>query len=287
TWQVRDTTRDDGSWVTDEAAYNAGEAGVVSNTTSVTGTPIGGGDPVTDTADAVISIVAYPPGVQVSKSVDPTTELYVPMAGTTPAEDYPSATFTLVANSNSVTPASYVRVTDPAGCTDAEDVAVCQTEATADGATGDPFASDHTWLTEESLFDRFDLTGVDISASIPAEVDLEASTVWLLHAADGQLTSTSTTAAAANELTAADLADVVAISVTYTGPEAATITAQNRLTVQLETQLRPTLRISGADQVLSANDREQVPNRVFAQSYDTILNDGVLTGADAAASARL
>src|SRR5699024_5588912 len=32
---------------------------------------------------------------------------------------------------------------------------------------------------------------------------------------------------------------------------------------------------------------EQVPNRVFAQSYDTILNDGVLTGADAAAAARL
>src|SRR5699024_10889587 len=103
TWQVRDTTRSDDSWVTDVAEYNAGEAGVVDNTTSVTGTPIDGGDPVTETEDAVINLVAYDPGVQVVKSVDPDTELYVPMAGSDP-DTYPSATFTLVANSNSVTP---------------------------------------------------------------------------------------------------------------------------------------------------------------------------------------
>lgn len=286
TWQVRDTTRTDGSWVTDEAVYNAGEAGVVSNTTSVTGTPIGGGETVTDRDDAVISIVAYPPGVQVTKSVDPTTELYVPMAGAD-ADSYPSATFTLTANSNSVTPASHVRITDPAGCTDAEGVAVCQTEGTADGATGDPFATDYTWLTEQSLFDRFDLTGLDIAASIGEQVDLEQTVVWLLHYTDGAVSTTSTTATAANELAATDLADVVAISVTFTGPELATITADNSLTVQLETQLRPTLRIGGENQVLSAGDREPVPNRVFAQSYDPLLNDGVLTGANDSASALL
>ncbi|WP_159621025.1 DUF5979 domain-containing protein [Ruania rhizosphaerae] len=284
TWRLRDQLRSDGSWITDEAVYNAGEPGVVDNTTSVTGTPIGGDDPVTDSDNAVITITTTPPGVQVGKSVDPTSELYVPMEGTTEPGDYPTATFTLTARNDSVTPASYVRLMDPPACTDAENISVCQSEASEAGALADPFTADIDWLREGSPFDRFTLTGLDISAGIADQVDLAESVVWLLHE-DG--TTSQVVAEDANDLTAPDLADVIGLSVTYAGADLATITSDNTLSVVLETQLRTTLRSTGEQQLLSANDHLQIPNRVFAQSYDPLLNDGALTGANASAAVGL
>ncbi|GAA4429190.1 hypothetical protein GCM10023169_31180 [Georgenia halophila] len=293
TWQIRDTMRPSGDWVTDVATYNTADAGTVDNTAGILAIPVGGGTPVTDEGSDEIVITNAPPGVTVAKAVDPTTDLYVPMAGTD-ASRYPTATFTLTAQNDSVSKASYVRVTDPPACTDAADIELCQSAGTAAGATADPFTADIDWLTAAGLgnpFDRFDLTGIRIGASIADQVDLAATTVWLLRYADGGYTTEQTTAAAAVAMDAAQLADVVGISVTFQDADPAvdggSITADNRLTVELDTVLRTTIRSTGEPQTVAANDRVSVPNRVFAQSYDPILNDGAVNGAQASATPRL
>ncbi|TDE98814.1 DUF11 domain-containing protein [Occultella glacieicola] len=293
TWQLRDQMRPSGDWVTGEALYNTPDAGGVNNTALLEATPTGGGEPATDTADDTIIVQDFGPGVEVTKSADPTTDLYIPVAGT-PAQNYPTTTFTMTANSDSVARASYVRVTDPPACTDAGEVSLCQSAGTAAGAIGDPFTADVEWLTAGGIgnpFDRFDLTAVRIGASIPAEVDLAASPVWLLRYDAGTYSTEQSTAAAVNATDRADLADVVGISVTFQGSDPATtggtITAANRLTVSLDAQARTTVRSTGADQVVGAGQRVDVTNRVFAQSYDPILSDGVVTGDQAAASVQL
>lgn len=180
-----------------------------------------------------------PPGVTVTKAASPAAPLYVPVEGTA-AERFPSATFTMSAQSNSVAKASYVRVMDPPACTDSESIALCQSDGTVAGALADPFTEGVDWLTnagQGSPFDRFDLTGVSIAASIPAQVDLGASTAWLLRYSGGTYTTEATTAAAVNAMTTADLADVVGVSVTFQGSDPATtggtITAANVLTMTM------------------------------------------------------
>ncbi|WP_163541644.1 DUF5979 domain-containing protein [Occultella kanbiaonis] len=292
-WQVRDQMRPGGEWVTGEATYNTPDPGVVNNTALLAATPVGGGTAATDTADDTIVVVDYGPGVAVAKTAAPNTNLYVPVAGA-PADSYPATTFTITANSDSVARASYVRVTDPPACTDADEVSVCQSPGTAAGATADPFTADVDWLGDAGIgnpFDRFDVTAVRIGTSIPDQVDLSASVVWLLRHDGAGYASEQSTAAAVNAMSAADLADVVGISVTFQGTDPAstggTITAANRLTVTIDARARTTLRSTGADQVVAAGERLDVPNRVFAQSYDPILAEGIPTGDQAAAPVQL
>ena len=234
-----------------------------------------------------------PPGVVVTKTVSPTSSVYVPMAGTA-ASSFPTAVFTIKAHSDSVSAASYVRVMDSPVCTDAAAIGLCESPATAAGAVADPFTPGVQWLTaagQGNPFDRFDLTKATISASISSQVDLGASTVWLLHYSAGAYSTTSHTASEVNAMTAGQLADVVGIAVTYQGADPATdggtISSSNTLTVKLDTRLRTNLRVSGDPQVVAANERVDVLNRAFAQSYDPVLNDGVQTGAVAAATAKL
>ncbi|MGM7680249.1 DUF5979 domain-containing protein [Microbacterium sp. A94] len=285
-WQIRDKKRSDDTWVTEGALYNTADAGVVDNTVRIDGTPNDGGAVVSDTDNDTILITNPGPGVRVNKTVSDAGPLYVPMEGTD-AASYPTTTFTLKAHNNSVSKASYVRVTDPATCVDGDPVADCQTAATVAGAVGDPFTADVEWLTasgQGNPFERFDLKNVTISANISAQVDLAASTVWLLRYENGEYTSTPTTASVVNAASAEDLASVVGISVTFQGTDPAntggTITAANGLNVVLETQLRTTLRSTGVPQVVPANEKVDVSNRVFAQSYDPILADGTGTGAN-------
>jgi uncharacterized repeat protein (TIGR01451 family) len=288
TWEIRTTTRVGGDWVTAQGVYNvSGESnkGVVDNTVGISATPLGGGDPATDVGSDTIILLDPVPGVLVTKTVMPADPIFVPRVGTTDAAAYPTARFSIVANNNSVARASYVRVMDPARCTTAAQIAACQSAGTVAGALENPFASDVDWLDPgevDSPFDRFDLVDVTIAASIPAEVDLAASTVWLLRYNAGAYTTGQVTAAAVNAMDAAALADVVGISVTFQGatPTASggTITAANDLQITLDTRLRTTLRSTGAPQVLTAGQTVTVRNAAFAQSYDPILRNGALTG---------
>ena len=285
TWEIRDQKRSDGSWVIDTALYNTPDAGLVENTTRIDGETLATGAVHSDSDADTILITNPGPGVTVRKSVTPTTALHVPFPGTTPSS-YPTATYTLEARNDSVSYASYLRVTDPPACADGEAMSVCQSAGTVAGAKADPFTDGIDWLTgpgQGNPFERFDLRRVTISAAIAGQVDLAASTVWLLRYADGDYTTEQTTAAAVNAMAADALADVVGISVTFQGPDPAatggTISHANVLKIVMDTQLRPTLRSSGATQIVSANERVGVANRVFAQSYDPILSDGDKTGA--------
>jgi len=298
TWQLRNVMRGSTNWVTDTANYNTATAGIVDNTVQIDATPAVEGPTATHRANATIQLQGFPPGVTVSKAVSPTSDMYVPMAGT-PAASYPSATFTVTGKNNSVVRAGYVRVMDSPACTDADPILTCEGPATAVGAVADPFTPGVQWLTAAGMgnpFDRFDLRDVTIAASIPAEVDLTASVVWLLHYDIGTDTYSTTSHFASgvggvNSMTASDLSDVVGISVTFQGSDPATaggsITASNNLTVTLVTRLRTDLRVSGVAQTVAANVKVSVPNRAFAQSYDVVLNDGIKTGALNAATPRL
>lgn len=293
TWTLRDKTRVSDQWVTDALTYNNVSAGVVDNTATLAATPIGGGADVTSAATDSIVITNPGPGVTVSKAVSPTTPMYVPLEGTA-AASYPTAVFTVTARSNSVSAASYVRVMDSPVCSDTAPIVDCESPGTAAGALADPFTGGFEPLGVTGMgnpFDRFNLTDVTISASIPAQVDLDESTVWLLHYNAGVYSTTSHAATDVNAMTAGALEDVVAVSVTFQDTDPAndggSITSTNTLTLRLNVQLRTHYRVSGEPQTLAANNTVNVPNRAFAQSYDPIVNDGVQTGALAAVNARL
>ncbi|WP_141014695.1 DUF5979 domain-containing protein [Nocardioides sambongensis] len=283
TWELRDQKRSDGSWVVEDELYNTADAGLVDNTTRITGTPVGGGADVTATDNDTIQILDPDPGVEVEKSVNPTSDVHTPPAGS-PADAYPSATWRIVASNTSTAPASYVRVTDPATCSDT-DLLGCQSPPSPADAVADPFDTDVDHLTDAdtpNAFERFDATAITIGASIPAQVDLTASTVWLLRYAGGSYTTEQTTAAAVNAMTAAQLSDVVGISVTYqpTAPATSggTITQANDLSIVIVSRLRATLRSSGEPLVLRAGQTYDQVNRGYAQAYDPITSPDVRTG---------
>ncbi|MDQ6523703.1 DUF5979 domain-containing protein [Nocardioides sp. LHD-245] len=283
-WQVRDKARSDGAFVVADRDYNTPDEGIVDNDTELRGTPVGGGAPVTDTASDTIQILDPDPVVAVTKAVTPTAQVHVPPVGT-PAGSYPTATWVLKGNNGSTARASYVRLTDPATCTDTT-VADCESDADAAGAHADPFDLDADHLGSASRpnpMERFDITGITIAASKPGQIDPAATVVWLLRYDEATQTYSSeqSTMAAVNA-GVSDPGTVVGVSVTFQHTDPATsggtITGDNDLTVSLATRLRPTLRSTGADQVLRAGDTVDVVNRVFAQSYDPVVGPGVKTG---------
>lgn len=294
TWQLRNVKRSAPSvWVTGGADYNTVDKGTVENTVLISGTTADN-QTTTDTAEDTIKVADQDPLVTVSKSVA-TGAIQVPAPGTVDASAYPTDSYTLTARNGSTTGASYVRVTDPAACTDSA-LGQCQTTGDAAGALADPFKDNADvkagvldTAATPNPFNRQDITKVTIGASIPAQVDLGQSTVWLLHftpgaegSTTGTYTTTSTTAAAVNAMTAAELADVVGISVTFQGADPATnggsITQGNALTVKIDTQVRATLRTTGADFIPNTDDLRVSNNRVFAQSYDPVTSPTIKTG---------
>ncbi|WP_240200478.1 DUF5979 domain-containing protein [Cellulosimicrobium cellulans] len=284
-WQVRSTTRATGDWVTQETPLNGDDPGTVVNTAGIEALPAAGGDPARDTDSATISLVDHAPGVAVTKSASPTQPVLVPRDGSDAAR--PTATFTVQAQSTSVSRASFVRVTDPAACSETtRGVGGCQTDGTAEAAVADPFAGDVDWLAPggvASPFDRYDVTAVRIDASLAHEVDLSASTAWVLHrTADGAFVSERTTAADLVSWGPERLADVVGVSVTFQGSDPATtggtISAANRLTLTLDTVLRTHVRSTGEPLTLRAGETVEVTNRAFAQSSDPVLAPGARTG---------
>ncbi len=290
-WQVRNTTRSTGDWVTESRTYNTATPGVVSNVVTLDAVRVDGTDSVA--ADDPITIMNPGTGVWIRKQVNPTTPMYVPDEGVD-ANLFPAARFVVEARNNSVSRASYLRVTDSPGCLDTAPVTDCETPATAADAVADPFDTSIDWLTRNegnNPFDRFTLTNIDVVASAPSEIDRDASIVWLLRYNAGVYTTEQTTVTAAHALPANALTDVVGVSVTYQGTNPSvtggTISSTNTLQLVLDVRARTHLRSSGAVQDLVANQTVQVPNGAVAQSYDVVLNPGEQNGAYATATAVL
>lgn len=282
TWQVRDSSRVGGEFVTGDDLYNTADQGIVDNTVGLEGTDPDGGT-ATDVDNDTIRILDQPPAVDVEKSVTP-DELLIPPADS-PAGSYPTAEFVITGNNESTSRASYVRLTDPAPCEDGT-LNECATANTAAGAGADPFAGITSWDdfgTVANPFDRFDIESVTFAASISEEVDLAATRVWLLRYSDGAFSSTPTTAAAVNA-GGIDLSDVVGISVAFQGSNPATsggtLTSENDLTISIDARVRGTIRSTGAVQALDPNQTVDVTNRTFAQSYDPITADADVVARD-------
>jgi fimbrial isopeptide formation D2 family protein len=285
TWQVRNTTRSSGAFVTQETALNGGE-GTVDNVAGITGTPLGGGDPSTDTDSEAITLTYSEPGVRVTKTATPGQPVHVPREGS--GAEQPTISYTATAQSTAVARASYVRITDPAGC--GESAGTCQSVGNAAGATGDPFTADVDWLRPggvQSPFDRLDITAVTVDVSRPAEVDLDQSVAWVLrHDADApegeRYVSERTTIADLVTWAPERLADVVGVSVTFQAPDpggqGGTITAANRLTLNVATALRTHVRSTGEPVELRAGQTVDTVNRAFGQSYDPVLAPTTETG---------
>lgn len=283
TWQLRDKARSDGRFVTSKASYNTDTAGRVDNTTSLTGKPLAGGADVEASDNDTILIIDQMPAAKVEKTAAPTVDVFTPPVGT-PAADYPTETWSIVGHNNSTAKASYVRLTDPATCTDTS-LGDCTSAGTAAGAVADPFDTAANYLSDTDVanpFQRFDATKITIAASKGGQIDPAASKVWLLHFNSGTYTTTSHTITEANALTETALADVVGVSVTFQHTDPATsggtITQDNDLSITIESKLRATVRSSGDKLVLKAGETLDVPNRVFVQSYDPILAEGVTEG---------
>lgn len=283
TWQIRTKTRVGGDFVTADLVYNAADPGVVDNTVRLDATRPDNST-ATDTGDDKITILEQPSGVDVGKTVTP-AQLLVPPANA-PTASYPTARFVLTGRNTSTAAASFVRLTDPSTCADGA-LSACTTPNTAAGATANPFAGITGWAdfgTVANPFDRFNAEDITIAASIGDEVDLAATTVWLLTYSGGTFTPVQTTAAAVNAMTTAQLADVVGISVAFQGTNPAanggSITSANNLTVTIDARVRGTVRSTGADQALNANQTVPVTNRVFAQSYDPVLHGDTATSID-------
>jgi len=268
-WQLRNDLRDKSvdpayPWVTATQSFNDAAAGTISNTVGVSGvqngTPIG-----PRTASDSVVLIDQPPAVNVTKTSQK-AQMVVPQPGDVDPSGYPTNDFTITATNDSSSRASYVRVTDPMPCGPST-LGNCLS-APEDWAA-DPYAG-KTYNAVLNSFERFTLTGIDFGVNT-TQVDTAQSTVTLWHrSATGILTTSTLSLSAADALGAADLTDVVGVSVLYQGTDPATrggSIAKAAMTMTLHTQLRVTLR----SQPLTFVQPFTVDNYTFAQSYDPIL----------------
>ncbi|WP_179951024.1 DUF5979 domain-containing protein [Xylanimonas oleitrophica] len=292
-WEVRNTRRSDGEFVTPASDLGGGDPGTAATTARITAVPAGGGAAATAADSATIVLDDQPPGVRVTKSATPGGPVHVPREGS--GAPQPVITYGATASSTSVSRASYVRITDPAPCAEVTENR-CQSGGDHGGALGDPFAADVDWLRPggvESPFERLDVTAVQAAASRPGEVDLAASTAWVVRYAAGapaaqRYVTERTTIADLVTWTPQRLADVVGVSVTFQGPHpeehGGTISAANDLQLTLQTTVRTHVRSTGEPVEMRAGQTVDTVNRAFAQSYDPVLAPTTRTGDVAGAS---
>lgn len=257
-WQLRNVQRDivdpAHPWVT---------AGSVQNTVGVTG--VLDGDIVGPvTGEDTVVLLDQPPLVSLDKTSSRST-IVVPHLGDVDPAGYPTNSFTLTAKNQSTARASYIRVTDPSPCSAGQEGS-CLSAATDWAA--DPFAG--ATYTAANTFERFDLTRI-VSTAPAGQVDVDATKVTLWHrAADGTTSVSVVSLRTATGYAAADLADVVGVSVVYQGASpqttGGTIESGTSLVLTLETRVRATVR-SGTAAVTAAT----VDNHAFAQGYDPVL----------------
>lgn len=263
--QVRDTSDGGKKWVTGDRAYNmradddAPISGSVDNTMSTRAFPESG-PAITRSANDHVLIVDPAMTVNASKNVTPSS-LVIPQPDVA-ASAYPTATYTTTVKNTSPTKTWQLRLSDPSDCTGAGDQSVC-TFAGYDPAT--------------NPFEEVNLTGLAIGIPSTSGVQEELTVVSLLHrAADGTLSTTTATKAEAEALTAAQLADVVGVSVLFEGTNADGATgsggsiAQNaEMTVVMQVKLRPTTRAGNI-----APQPGTVTNRVVTRLHDQVIPGG-------------
>ena len=259
-WELRNTVRDSSDttdqWVTALETYNRPDAGVVRNTVGVTATPTTGA-PETASDFADITIVQTPPTVEATKSVTPST-ITIPRPGVD-SEDYPQATYTTTVQNTSPTAVSQLRLTDPSLCVDSAScsftVADVPFVAAAYDATRNPF-------------ERLNLIGLNIEFSGASGITQAEIHLWMRDGSGNLSVAGPYTEAAAEALTPQQLTDVVGVTALFSGitAEGGTVISGAQATVTLQTQLRETLRSSGA-----AMTAESVPNSVLVGVHDNVL----------------
>jgi uncharacterized repeat protein (TIGR01451 family) len=268
-WNLRNVVRvvdDAGRWVTATHGYNDDDPATVWNTVGVSGVqngaPVGPREGRDD-----ITLIDQPPSVVTAKSVDRDI-VPIPVPGEVPADGYPQVTYTVTAHNDSTSRASYLRVTDPMPCTDAT-VQECVSDA-ADWSA-DPYAG-ASYDAASNPFERLDLTAISFAIPANAGVDASASIVTLWkRGPDGTLTTETVTVAAAAALTAAQLADVVGVSVVYQGANPATTGGTIATGVDLGMTLTTRVRVTERSTGVEAIDPVVVTNDAFAQTYDPVL----------------
>ncbi|MDR1427469.1 MAG: hypothetical protein LBJ08_06910, partial [Bifidobacteriaceae bacterium] len=283
-WQLRNQKRSNGEWVTATATYNYKDdggqdfaTGVVRSTVRLDGTRMNGRPVlIQDSSRALVFIADTPPSVTLTSQVGSGSTADAPLVlPSGPGAPMPGTTVTFTGRSASThaAKASYLRISEPA-IGDPAWLSRNQSEIGPVGAKANPFAGVPVadLIPSESFFDRFTLEGVSIDATLPAEVDWDASLVWLVSA-NG--TATSHSVAAVQALSADALADIVGISVTFQGVDVVnsggSISVDNAFTLQLTVRVRTTLRGSGAEQSFDANTAPvRVDNWGFVQSYDPV-----------------
>ncbi|WEV58941.1 DUF5979 domain-containing protein [Bifidobacterium sp. ESL0728] len=231
-----------------------------------------------------------------------TYNLLVPPHGVSaPISSYPAQTYDISAANDSPNRASYLRIVTPSEC-DMTNQGTCFTDNTPAAATENPFTParvpdmvtgklDST-SSMPNMFNRQTLTHIDISSDDPSQVSLNDSRVYILRytptnyatgAGTFTVDPTITTAAQANAMTEAQLADVVAVAVIFQGssdPATAgpTLVKGNYVHVKLTTRVRDTLRATNQPFVPSAavgnnTDTSRATAQIYAPITDGSAND--------------
>ncbi|WP_158268795.1 DUF5979 domain-containing protein [Salinibacterium hongtaonis] len=273
-WSLRNAVRDTTSstWATGTTTFNLGAAdkGSLRNTVAVNGTRFVGA-PATGSAHDDITLTDFPPNVGLAVATSK-PKLVIPNPGDVDTAIYPTTDISLVAESTALSRASFLRVTAGTEC--GPTMPGCRTSATDHDAN--PFTG--ATYSATSPFEHLDIT--KLKFTVPAaEVSKNHSMVTLwLRAADGTLTTVSYTITQAEALTAAQLQNVVGVSVVYQASDPATnggsIVNGSDYSMVFETRLRETLRSGGAADFVVPTSLDGFG---YAQSYDPVLRP---TGAD-------
>lgn len=300
-WQVRDKARDEAPanpWVTSKRPYNVTDDGgepanaVVRNDVELKGFD-GDGVKVLDLdASDRITILDAIAKVDVAKSVDPTS-VVVPQPGAISAKNYPTASYTVTANNalgdvegppgapgvdNTANPsrAQWVRVIDPNLYAANLDEGLV--ENTEDGALSNPFVGTvpSSVLGEDTPFNWFNITNLTLDAAKVDQINLDGTKVFLLYYEDDQFVTGEGTFDHGTGVVSVgaghSMSDVVGFAVVFVsnkqpGPAGGggMITKDNTLSIKVDTQLRTTLRASGADTAVDPGDTKSVENTAYGQ----------------------
>ncbi|MDQ7991217.1 MAG: DUF5979 domain-containing protein [Propionicimonas sp.] len=274
TWQLRNTLRvptgtaANQRFATGTTSFNTADAGVVDNTVRVTATGPSGDASWQD--DDAVKLTNGVPNAGAGKTAAPTS-IVVPYPGDVADADYPTVRYTLNAWNASDSRASYLRVTDPVPCANPTDCVTAGDEYDDAGAVFDGVAYD----AAENPFEQFTLTGVGFSnpQNLPVDTDASRVAVWYYNA--GAPTVDELSLQEFLDAPEAALDDVIGFSVVYSSSDPAATggllpagsAINNRLTLLLDTRLRPTLRSTGADTAGGVT----LDNDVLTQTHDPVL----------------
>jgi hypothetical protein len=281
-WQLRNTQRSSGDWVTQDATLNGGE-GTVRNDFRVTGES--GTESFSADASDTLGLIDGVPGVGTQKVANPSS-VVVPYPGDVDQADYPTVQFTVDAWNTATSRASYVRVTDPLPCPSTGDCTTAGSDRDPDTFTGNVYDS------ATNPFELFTITSVDFAVPSAVPIDASATQVALWRYNAGATTVDTMTMADLDALDAAALVDVVGIGIVYQSTDPATTggliprgsATSNVIRMNIDTQLRSTERSTAEDTDASGIS---VVNEVLAQSYDPVLDETATPNASSTAAVAL